>query len=54
VPARADPPIGFIVSSAAKVEGEATGRTTIEGAGTRTAQVIAEQLKIACQRQGWI
>ena len=47
-------PIGLIVSSAAKVEGEASGRTTIEGAGKRTAEAIGAQLKLACQRQGWI
>ena len=47
-------PIGLIVSSAAKVEGEASGRTTIEGAAKRTAQEIGTQLKGAAQRQGWI
>jgi Domain of unknown function (DUF4410) len=47
-------PIGLIISSAAKVEGEASGRTTIEGAGKRTAKEIADRLKVFCQRQGWI
>ena len=47
-------PIGLIVSSAAKMEGEATGRTTIEGAGRKTAQLIAERLREGFQRQGWI
>ncbi|HYB43037.1 MAG TPA: DUF4410 domain-containing protein [Candidatus Methylomirabilis sp.] len=47
-------PIGLIVSSAAKVEGEVSGRTTIEGAAKRTAKEIGAQLKVACQRQGWI
>ncbi len=47
-------PIGLIVSSAAKVEGEASGRTTIEGAAKRTAKEIGDQLKLACERQGWI
>lgn len=47
-------PIGLIISSAAKVEGEASGRTTIEGAAKRTAQEIADKLKVACQKQGWI
>src|SRR5262249_37942816 len=47
-------PIGLIVSSAAKVEGEASGRTTIEGAAKRTAQEIGAQLKVGAQRQGWI
>jgi hypothetical protein len=47
-------PIGLIVSSAAKIEGEATGRTTIEGAAKRTAKLIGERLKQGFQRQGWI
>jgi len=47
-------PIGLIVSSAAKVEGEVSGRTTVEGSAKRTAQEIAEKLKVGAQRQGWI
>jgi hypothetical protein len=47
-------PIGLIVSSAIKVEGEATGRTTIEGAAKRTAQLIGQRLQAAFQRQRWI
>lgn len=47
-------PIGLIVSSAAKAEGELSGRTTIEGSAKRTAKEIADQLKIAFQKQGWI
>jgi uncharacterized protein DUF4410 len=47
-------PIGFIVSSAAKVEGQVSGRTTIEGDAKRTAKEIADQLRVAFQRQGWI
>ena len=47
-------PIGLVISSAAKVEGEMSGRTTIEGAAKRTAKGIADQLRVACQRQGWI
>jgi hypothetical protein len=47
-------PIGLIVSSAAKVEGEVSGRTTIEGSAKRTAKEIGDQLKLAAQRQGWI
>jgi len=54
VAAATDNPIGLIVSSAAKVEGEVSGRTTIEGSARRTAQEIAEQLKVGAQRQGWI
>lgn len=47
-------PIGLIVSTAAKVEGQVSGRTTIEGSARRTAKEIAEQLKAGAQRQGWI
>lgn len=47
-------PIGLVVMGAAKVEGEASGRTTIEGSGKRTAEQIAAHLKPAFQRQGWI
>ena len=47
-------PIGLVVSSAAKVEGEVSGRTTIEGAAKRTAKEIADQLRVAFQKQGWI
>lgn len=47
-------PIGLIVSSAVKVEGQVSGRTTIEGSAKRTAKEIAEQLKVGAQRQGWI
>jgi hypothetical protein len=47
-------PIGLIVSSAAKAEGEITGRTTIEGAAKRTAKQIADELKVAFRKQGWI
>ena len=47
-------PIGLVVGGAIKLTGEATGRATIEGAGKRTADAIAEQLKEAAQRQGWI
>jgi Domain of unknown function (DUF4410) len=47
-------PIGLIVSSAAKVEGEVSGRTTIEGSAERTAKELAEKFKVGAQRQGWI
>jgi Domain of unknown function (DUF4410) len=47
-------PIGLIVSSAVKVGGEVSGMSTIEGSAKRTAKEIAEQLKAAAQRQGWI
>jgi len=47
-------PIGLIVGGAVNVEGEVTGKSTIEGAAKRTAQAIAGQLRAACQKQGWI
>jgi hypothetical protein len=47
-------PIGLIVSSAAKIGGEVSGMSTIEGSAKRTAKEIAEQLKVGAQRQGWI
>ena len=47
-------PIGLIVSSAVKVQGQVSGRTTIEGRGKQTAKEIAEALKPRFQQQGWI
>jgi hypothetical protein len=47
-------PIGLIVSSAVKVGGEVSGSSTIEGSAKRTTKEIADQLKVAAQRQGWI
>jgi arylsulfatase len=42
------------ISSAVKIGGEASGADTIEGSAKRTAQEIADKLKAAAQRQGWI
>jgi hypothetical protein len=47
-------PIGLIVSSAVKMQGQLSGRTTIEGRGKQTAKEIAEALKPRFQQQGWI
>ena len=47
-------PIGLIVVGGAKVYMEATGKSKIEGATKRTAEKIAEQLKVKYQEQGWI
>jgi hypothetical protein len=47
-------PIGLIVQSAAKAQGEISGRTTIEGTAERTADAIAEELRKVFERQGWI
>lgn len=47
-------PIGLAVSGAVKAEGELSGRTTIEGSGKRTAELIAKELKLKFVQQGWI
>ena len=47
-------PIGLVVGGAIKATGEATGRSTIEGAAERTASEIAGQLREGAQRQGWV
>jgi hypothetical protein len=47
-------PIGLIVGGAAKAYGQASGSDTIEGMGKRTAKTIADELRGAFQRQGWI
>lgn len=47
-------PIGLIVMGTAKVEGEMTGRTKIEGAAKRTAEAISEQLQIRFKEEGLI
>jgi hypothetical protein len=47
-------PVGLIVGAAAKVEGEASGRTTIDGAAKRTADAIAERVEERFKKEGWI
>lgn len=47
-------PIGLVVMGAAKLTGEVTGRTKIEGAAKRTAKLIADELREGFQRRGWI
>jgi len=47
-------PVGLIVVGGAKLYGEATGRTGLEGRAKSTADEIAEQLKIRFQDRGWI
>ncbi len=47
-------PIGLIVGGGAKVYGEMSGKDTIEGAGKRTADAIAEHLEGKFKEQGWI
>jgi hypothetical protein len=47
-------PLGLIVVGAAKVYGEESGRSTIEGGAKRTADEIAARVKVAAEKQGWI
>lgn len=47
-------PIGLVVGGAVKAAGELSGRDTIEGSGKRTAELIAKELKVKFQEQGWI
>jgi hypothetical protein len=47
-------PIGLVVGGAVKVAGEVSGHDRIEGAGKRTAEEIAKQLRPRFEEQGWI
>ncbi len=47
-------PVGLLVSGAAKVYGEASGSETIDGAARRTADEIAEKIRVTAEKQGWI
>jgi hypothetical protein len=47
-------PVGLIVVGGAKLYGEATGRTGLDGRAKSTADEIAGQLKIRFQDRGWI
>ena len=47
-------PIGLIAGSALKVGGEVTGNSTIEGSAKRTAKEVADELRVAFQKRGWI
>ena len=47
-------PIGLVVGGAVKATGELTGSSTIEGSGRRTAELIASELKVKFEEQGWI
>ncbi len=47
-------PAGLIISSGAKVYGEASGNSTVEGRAKGTAKEIADVLKQRFQQQGWI
>jgi len=47
-------PAGLIISSGAKVYGEASGSSTVEGRAKATAKEISTLLKQRFQQQGWI
>lgn len=47
-------PAGLIVSGGAKVYGEASGSSKVEGRAKSTAKEIADVLKQRFQQQGWI
>ena len=47
-------PIGLIVVGGAKIYGEASGRSGLEGRAKATADEIAAQLRIRFQDRGWI
>ena len=47
-------PIGLIVVGGAKIYGEASGKSGLEGRARATADEIAEQLRIRFQDRGWI
>jgi hypothetical protein len=47
-------PLGLIVVGTTKVVGEATGRSTTEGAAKRTAEEIAARLEEKFKQRGWI
>ncbi len=46
-------PIGLAVGGAAKAYGELSGSET-DGAAERTAQEIADKIRLTAERQGWI
>jgi hypothetical protein len=47
-------PVGLVVSGGTKLYGEASGSATIEGRAKSTAKLIADQMKIRAQEEGWI
>lgn len=52
--AAANNPVGLIVSGGARLRGERTGRTRIEGAAEQTADKIAKRLQVLFKEQRWI
>jgi hypothetical protein len=47
-------PIGLIVVGGAKIYGETSGRSGLEGRAKATADEIAEQVRLRFQDRGWI
>ena len=47
-------PIGLLVMGSVKVHGEVTGRNKLEGAAKRTAEAIADRLRVRFKEQDWI
>ncbi len=47
-------PIGLLVMGGMKVHGEMTGKSKLEGAAKRTAEAIADRLRVRFKEQGWI
>ena len=47
-------PAGLIIGTGAKVYGEASGSSKVEGRAKATAKEIGDQLKLRFQQQGWI
>ena len=47
-------PIGLLVMGGMKVHGEVTGKSKLEGAAKRTAEAIADRLRVRFKEQGWI
>jgi len=52
--AAAGSPVGLVVMGSAKIYGEVSGRSGLEGRAKATADEIAEQLKIRFKERGWI
>jgi len=47
-------PVGLIVVGGAKIYGEASGRSGLQGRAKATADQIAQQLRIRFQDRGWV
>src|SRR5262249_14697331 len=47
-------PIGVIVVGGMKIYGEVSGSSGVQGRAKKTADEVAEQLRVGFQQQGWI